>query len=200
MTIPKYDANGHEVINPTVYDGEAVHIYIDGKLFKTIKFSELNIDTSKIMINEYVNRFAWKYRIHNNTKDALKMKMLEHPDYIENDKLYLIAADNQLIAIEIATGQITRQPDAYEILKQRSKWNPTKFDRKFDKVIYPDKFLLPTLQNGKSIEQEYRSETVHLFKYIFTHYSSKKMANVNMFTHHQVLDKTLKKIIKTTLN
>lgn len=147
------DDSGKVTIEPIEYDGEAIKIYKDGKLFKTINFNELNIDTSKIKVNEFGNWFAWNYSLSDTTKDALKKKMYQHPAFIENCKLYLISADNQLIAIEIATGQLTVQQNAYEILNQKTNWTPTTFKRKYKKVKYPDKFLLPELQNGKTIDQ-----------------------------------------------
>lgn len=147
------DDSGKVTIDPIVYDGEAINVYKDGKLFKTINFNELNIDFSKIKVNEFGNWFAWNYSLNDTTKDALKKKMYRHPAFIENDKLYLITADSQLIAIEIATGQITVQKNAYEILKQKTNWTPTTFSRKYKKLKYPEKFLLPELQNGKTIDQ-----------------------------------------------
>lgn len=147
------DDSGKVIIEPIVYDGKAVNIYKDGKLFKTIDFSELKIDTSKIKVNEFANWFSWNYSGTDTTKDALKKKMYQHPGFIENNKLYLITADNQLIAIEVATGQVTNQQNAYETLKQKTNWTPTTFKRKYKKVKYPDKFLLPELQNGKTIDQ-----------------------------------------------
>jgi hypothetical protein len=147
------DDSGKVTIEPIVYDGKAVNIYENGKLFKTIDFSELKIDTSKIKVNEFGNWFSWNYSGVDTTKDALKKKMYQHPAFIENNKLYLITADNQLIAIEVATGQVTYQQNAFETLKQKTNWTPTTFKRKYKKVKYPDKFLLPELQNGKTIDQ-----------------------------------------------
>jgi hypothetical protein len=147
------DDSGKITIQPIVYDGKAVNIYKDGILFKTIDFIELKIDTSKIKINEFGNWFAWNYKFDDTTKDDLKKKMYQHPAFIENDKLFLITSDNQLIGIQIATGQITDRQNAYETLKQKSSWTPTTFKRKYKKVKYPDKFLLPELQNGKTIDQ-----------------------------------------------
>jgi hypothetical protein len=147
------DDSGKVIVEPIIYDGEAINIYKDGDLFKTIYFSELDIDNSKIKVNESGNWFAWNYRLTDTINDALKNKMYQHPAFIENDKLYLITADNQLIIIDVETGQITNQGNAYETLKQKSNWIPTTFKRKYKKVKYPDKFLLPELQNGKTIEQ-----------------------------------------------
>jgi hypothetical protein len=147
------DDSGKVTIEPIVYDGKAVNIYKDGKLFKTIHFTELKIDTSKIKINEFGNWFSWNYGLNDTTKDILKKKMYQHMAFIENDKLYLITADNQLIAIEVATGQITDRQNAYETLKQKSNWTANTAKRKFKKVKYPEKFLLPELKNGKTIEQ-----------------------------------------------
>lgn len=147
------ESSGKVTIEPIVYDGKVVNIYEDGKLFKTIDFSELEIDTSKIKVNKFGNWFAWNYNLNDTTKDELKKKMYENPAFIEKDNLYLISADNQLIGIEIATGKIADRQNAYETLKQKSNWTPTTFKRKYKKVKYPDKFLLPELQNGKTIEQ-----------------------------------------------
>jgi len=147
------DDSGKVTIEPIVYDGEAIKIYKDGKLFKTINFNELNIDTSKIKVNEFGNWFAWNFNVSDTTKDDFKIKMYQHPAFIVSDKLYLITADNQLITIEVATGQITDRQNAYETIKQKPNWKPTTFKRKYKKVKYPDKFLLPELQNGKTIEQ-----------------------------------------------
>lgn len=145
--------SGEMTFEPIVYDGKAINIYKDGKLYKTIDFTELKIDTSKIKVNVSGSWFSWNYNLNDTTKDALKKKMHQHPAFIENDKLYLITTDNQLIAIEIATGQITNRQNAYEELKQKSNWTPTTFKRKYKKVKYPEKFLLPELQNGKTIAQ-----------------------------------------------
>lgn len=145
--------SGIVTMGPIVYEGEAINVYKDGKLIKTINFNELNIDTSKINLLDVGNWFGWNYSINDTTKDVLKKKMYQHPAYIEKDKLYLITADNQLIAIEVATGQITNQQNAYETLKQKNNWTHSTFKRKYKKVKYPDKFLLPKLQNGKTIDQ-----------------------------------------------
>jgi len=147
------DDSGNVTIEPIVYDGEAIKIYKDGKLFKTINFNELNIDSSKIKVNESGNWFAWNFNLSDTTKDDLKIKMYQHPAFIESEKLCLITADNQLITIKVATGQITNRQNAYEIIKEKSNWKPLTFKRKYKKVKYPDKFLLPELQNGKTIEQ-----------------------------------------------
>lgn len=147
------DDSGKAIVRPILYDGKAVNIYKDGKLFNTIYFTELKIDTSKIEIGEFRNWFTWNFSIHDTTKDALKKKMYEHPAFIEDDKLYLITADNQLIEIKVKTGEITGRQNAYEVIRQKSNWTPTVFKRKYKKVKYPEKFLLPELQNGKKIEQ-----------------------------------------------
>src|SRR5690606_21134859 len=93
------DDSGKVTVEPIVYEGEAIKIYKDGKLFKTINFKELNIDTSKIKVNKFGSWFAWNYSLNDTTIDVLKRKMYHHPAFIENDKLYLITADNQLLVI-----------------------------------------------------------------------------------------------------
>ena len=81
------------------------------------------------------------------------MKMYQHPAFIEENKLYLISVDNQLISIEIETGNIIDRQNAFEILKLKTNWKPNAIKRKYKKVKYPDKFFLPNLQNGKSIDK-----------------------------------------------
>lgn len=147
------DDNDKWTTKPIIYDGKAINIYKDGILFKTINFSDLNIDTSKIKVNEFANWFSWQYKKDDSTKDKLKMKMHQNPAFIEDKKLHLITADNQIIIIEISTGQITTQQNAYETLSQRTSWRPKIHKRKYKKVKYPEKFLLPKLQNGTTIEK-----------------------------------------------
>jgi hypothetical protein len=148
-----FDDNGKEIIEPILYDGKAVTIYKDGKLFQTINVNTLKIDTSKMKVNESGNWFAWHYMVSDTTMNDLKIKMQQHPVFIENDKLYLLTADNQLIEIKITTGEITDRKNAYETLKQKSNWTPTTVKRKYQKVKYPSKFLLPLLQNGETMNQ-----------------------------------------------
>src|SRR5690554_1900040 len=147
------DDSGNVTTEPIIYDGKAVNIYKDGKLFKTIDFKELKIDNSKIKVNNYGNQFSWNYSINDSIKNKLKMKMYQHPAFIEENKLYLISVDNQLISIEIETGNIIDRQNAFEILKLKTNWKPNTIKRKYKKVKYPDKFFLPNLQNGKSIDK-----------------------------------------------
>lgn len=143
------DGIGYLTVTPKNYKGDAVNIYKDGKLFKTIDFTLLRIDTAKFR----ANRLAWNYRIDSTNNDTLKMKMFKNPAFIENDKLYLITVDNQLIGIDVATGQITDRQNAYETIKEKTNWSPTIFKRVYNEITYPREFLLPKLISGKTIEQ-----------------------------------------------
>ena len=154
--IPSFDINADGEIGSSElikFNGKAIYIYKEGKLINSIDLSELKIDSSKITVNENGNYFTWNYSINEGKEDALRKKMEKHSVFIENDKLFLITADNQLIEIDVTTGKLTRKENAYEILKQRSHWSPKPLKRKFKKVKYPNKFLLPKLQNGKSFEE-----------------------------------------------
>lgn len=154
--IPSFDGNAdgeNGSSELTKFNGKAIYIYKEGKLINSIDLNELNIDSSKIKVNEIGNWFTWNYSVNEAKEDALQQKMSKHSAFIENDSFFLITADNQLIEIDVTTGKVTRQENAYEILKQRSHWSPKSLKRKFKKVNYPNKFLLPLLQNGKSIDE-----------------------------------------------
>jgi len=136
---------------PIYYNGNALKFFKNGILYKTIIFSELKIDTSKIKKSLFV--FSWNFSTSDTMKDKLLIKMENCPAFIENGKLYLITIDNQLITVDIATAQITNWQSAYETLKQKLNWLPTIFNRDYRKVKYPETFLLPTLKNGKTLAQ-----------------------------------------------
>jgi len=146
------DESGNVMREPKTFEGKAINIYKDGTLFKTISFTELKIDTS--MIKMYGGSwFVWKYNLNDTTTDGLEKKMNQHSAFIENEKLYLITADNQLISIDVTTGQFTNLQNAYKLLKEKTIWKPTRIKRKYKKVKYPDKFILPKLENGKTVQQ-----------------------------------------------
>lgn len=164
------------------YEGEAVHIYKGGQLMKTIHFSELKIDTSRIYVNSDRNFFDWNYRVSNTEKDKMKLKMYRYPTFIEHDTLYLITADDQLIAIDIASGEIVVRRDAYETLKQKADWKPTRLKREYQKVKYPEQFLLPDLYDGRTFEQA-------LATFLGTSVADRDSALIQLYVHTLLINK-----------
>ncbi len=144
--------NGTITTPPRTYDGNAAYIYKKGKLFKTIAFKDLKIDTATLRVAKYDDDFAWWHLPDYMTKDPLKIAMDEHLAYLENGKLFLISSDNQLISIDIESGEINNTPDAYQVLKGKTTWTNSFAKRRYHKRRYGDNFYLPRLEGGKSIE------------------------------------------------
>jgi hypothetical protein len=138
---------------PIEYEGDAITIYKDGKLFRTISFAELHIDTSKVFVNNAGEWFGWNYQTKGHAENGLQRKMTEHPAYTEADTLFLITADNRLININIPTGKIISSGNAFSILSLKMNWTPTPFKRKYKKTKYPEDFLLPKMKDGRTIAQ-----------------------------------------------
>lgn len=177
------DDDGKVTVSAVKFDGDAVRIFKDGKLLKSIDFTELNVDSSKIEIAKHGNRFAWNYNVPDNTKDKLKVKMKKYPAYIEGSTLNLITADNQLISIDIASGKITDSQNAYETLKVKSNWKPTTITRKNIKVDYPEKFLLPKLENEQALEQG-------LAAFLNKEITDRKSAEIKIYIHTLLINKS----------
>ena len=146
------DENGTIHKDPINYDGDAIRIYENGELRNTIKFSELKIDTSRININKYGNWFSWNYRSNDST-NAMKNKMDDFPAFLSDGDLHIITSDNQLVTLDIKSATQSNVPNAENYFDQKENWKPTKIKRKFHKIKYPEKFSLPKLANGKTIEQ-----------------------------------------------
>lgn len=150
--IRKVGVNGEIHQDQIIYDGNALRIYENGELKNTIKFSELKIDTSKIDINKIRNWFSWNYRSNDSTS-SLKKKMENSPAFIMDRELHLITSDNQLIILDIESSTQSNVQNAENYFSQKENWEPLEIKRKFHNVNYPEKFSLPKLVNGKSIEQ-----------------------------------------------
>jgi hypothetical protein len=144
--------NGVTHQDPISYDGDAVRIYENGELKNTIKFSELKIDTSKININKYGQWFSWNYRSNDSTS-SLKEKMENFPAFLLDGDLHVITSDNQLVILDIESATQSNVQNAENYFDQKENWKPIKIKRKFHKVKYPEKFSLPKLVNGKTIDQ-----------------------------------------------
>ena len=133
--------------------GNVINIYKNGIPLKNITLDELKIDPSKYILNQYRGIFYCNFTVIDTTKDKLKLKMARNSIFTEGNNLYLIAADNQLITIDMLSGEIINRQNAYETLKDKLFWKRNPIKRKYQKVKYPDQFLLPNLQSGETIEQ-----------------------------------------------
>jgi hypothetical protein len=132
-------------------DGKAINIYKDGKLFKSILFSELGIDTSKINYAHIGNWFTWNFKKSDSNRNEIKIKMEGVPFFYDQRHLFVISADEQLIKIDLSSGLLVSREPAYEALIRLNNWSSGLTDRKYEKVNYPEKFFLPKLKVGKSI-------------------------------------------------
>jgi hypothetical protein len=144
-------------------DGKAINIYKDGKLFKSILFSELKIDSSKIDFTRSGNWFDWDFSVSDSNRNEIRAKMERVPFFTDHGNLFVIAADEQLIEIDLSTGKVVYKALAYEALLKLNNWSSGLKYRKYEKVKYPGKFYLPKLHNGKSIDQslaKYLNKTV----------------------------------------
>ncbi len=151
--IGRYD---DEIAAPIDYKGEVVRIYKNGLPYKSVKFSQLQIDTSTIRTDRLNNWFSWYYKISKFSTDDLEIKMNKHPAFIENDRLYLITTDNQLIEIEIEKAEVISRAKAYETLKQRNDWTPLVYEKEYQYVKYPKSFEYPNLRNGKTFNNGFK--------------------------------------------
>lgn len=133
-------------------EGKAINIYKDGKLFKSILFSELKIDTSRIDFKLSRNWFDWNFKVSDSSRDEIRTKMESVPFFCDNENLFIIGSDEQLIKIDISTGSIVSKEPAYDaLLKLNNNWSSGLKNRNYKKVRYPEKFYLPKLHNGKSM-------------------------------------------------
>lgn len=145
-----FACNLHQFKN---HDGNAVNIYKDGVLEHTIKYSELEVEPITLRpweLEPYGNS-VWNYRTLEGEKDKLKLKMAAHPAFVEDGKLHIITLDNQLIKIEIETGQIVERGQAYETLQKDSLWAPENAHREYQRINYPKD--LPRLKNGTGFDE-----------------------------------------------
>lgn len=133
-------------------DTKVIHIYDQGVLLSTVAFGDLRVDSSKIRVNMHGGWFAWCYSAPEQGSSALQESMAKHPAFIEADRLCLITADGQLIEIDVPSGEVVGRSIAVETLKKRSDWSPSNFKRRYERVKYPDKFHLPSLKDGRSLE------------------------------------------------
>jgi hypothetical protein len=134
-------------------EGKAINIYKDGRFFKSIQFSELKIDTSKIDFKNSGNWVDWNFKIKDSSRDEIRTKMANVPFFYEKENLFIIAADDQLIKIDLSKGSVISKEPAYEALKKVNTWSSGLKERRYEKVRYPEEFYLPKLYNGKSIAQ-----------------------------------------------
>ncbi|MBK7567226.1 MAG: hypothetical protein KBF42_04790 [Chitinophagales bacterium] len=111
------------------------------------------IDPSTYIVNEFRGTFTWNYSANETIKNRLMKKMSQHSIFQERSNLYLITTDNQLITIDIVSGEIINHQNAFETLNQKLFWNPKSLERKYQKVEYPESYLLPDLQIGKTLAQ-----------------------------------------------
>lgn len=94
------------------FEGKAINIYKDGKLFKSIFFSDLNIDTSKIDFKLSRNWFDWNFKVSDSNRDEIRGKMESVPFFCDNENLFIIGSDEQLIKIDISKGNIVSKEPA----------------------------------------------------------------------------------------
>jgi len=134
-------------------DAKVIHIYDQGVLLKTIAFSDLRVDRSKVRTNTNGGWLAWDYVAPELDGTTLQTRMAKHPDFVEGDRLCLIAADGQLIEIRIPTGEVVARSVAEVPLAQRADWNPPSIKRRYERVKYPEKFFLPSLEDGRTLEK-----------------------------------------------
>lgn len=131
---------------------KVIHIYDRGVLLNAVALGDLALDHTKVRTNNSGGWFAWGFSAPEEGATALDERMAKHPAFIDGDRLCLIAADGQLIEIHIPSGDIVGRSVAAETLTKRSDWSASTYKRKYERVKYPDKFFLPPLKDGRSME------------------------------------------------
>ena len=138
------DENGSPIPMPRIeeFKGEAIKIYKNGKIVRTIDFIDLPIDTS--LIEKRNDKIYW---LTNNEY------LRNCPAYIKNDTLNIFTIDNQIIPIALSTGE---QLNPKVLKAEKVDYLASLLPKRKFKVKqkgFPEKFLLPKLENGKTIEE-----------------------------------------------
>ncbi len=140
--IVELDENGNEIPEVEKFSGEAIKIFKNGELIKTIDFSELQIDTSQL--KKLYDRFYWQTE-----NQGIRIC----PAIIKDNILKIVSIDDQILNIDLKTGvQLaserleTEKINAFVNLIPKRKF-------KVKQKGFPEKFLLPKLIDGRTIEE-----------------------------------------------
>ena len=136
------DKNNNRIQRAEQFKGIAVSIYKNGKILKTIDFTDLHIDTAQV-IKKY-DKFYWQTRTEH---------LFNCPAYIKNDTLSIFTIDNQIIQISLTTVEILKPKKL--IAKKVDYFAKLLPKREFNLIQakFPENFILPKLMNGKTIEE-----------------------------------------------
>lgn len=132
-------------------DGASISIYDMGQPLRRIMFSELGID-GESMHRFGFRRFTWRYGAAEPTGSQIEARMARQPAFMDGDRLCLIASDEQLIEVSIPSGAIVGRSMARETLGSRDSRRPQQVKRKYVRTKYPEKFFLPKLKDGRSLD------------------------------------------------
>ena len=135
------------------WDEEAIKIYYKGELQQTLNYSQFKVDSAALTYFGPYNSFRWVYHNAEEGSVPLKNKMAEQPIYQSGNSLFLITCDNQLIEIDVLAGKVKSRQPALKALQALPEWNPPRVKRKYRKTDYPEKFQLPRLENGQTLEE-----------------------------------------------
>lgn len=80
------------------------------------------------------------------------IRLSKNPIYVEGNSLFVLTNQNTVVKLDFVKMNIEQIPFDKIVLDIKT-FNPPKLNRKYKKVNYPEKFLLPDFYNGKTFEQ-----------------------------------------------
>ena len=176
--------NGGNVENKSLeFDGNVVTIYKSGKLFESIHFSDLGLDTNKFEIHTYHHEIDWRYICTDSSNEKL-VKIGNQPYHVNGNILSLFTIDDEWIQVDIETGLIIDHKDIKEFISSSEKLDDEIIEKKFEPVMYPKKFTLPRLASGKSLKN---GLSLYLNKLVAINY--RDSAHVQIYVHELLVSK-----------
>lgn len=153
-------------------EGPAIKIYKSGIHIKTFDFKDLKINAENISVN--FGHFNWR----------IKDKEIQTPAIIQNNTLLIAAIDSSEIIIPLTN--FTNINKKKLTPEKHNFYSGLKVKRKYilKKQGLPDKFLLPLLNNKKTIE----AELSNYLGYVPTG-SERDSAKLQIYIHTLLIDK-----------
>jgi len=168
------DSAGNTFIDNNFFKGNVINIYKNGILQKEINFEELSIDTAK------VNRTDFYFNWNSSKAEFAKSSFL----IVENE-VKIFSVDNQIITIDLNELKLSYAPLLSDKVKFYSN-QLAKIKRKVWKKGFPEKFTLPLLDNGTSLEN---SLAENLGK-VISDYCNDKDASIRIYVHTLLINKS----------
>lgn len=101
--------------------------------------------------------------------------------YVQGNSLFVLTSQNIVVKLDFA--EMTIQQISFDkVVPNKKRFNPPTLKRKYKKIKYPEKFLLPNLYDGKPIEQG-------LAEFLDKRRSNRDSALIQLYFHTLLINK-----------